>query len=233
MNRWIATITILGLFSPAFVSAKRTTPPSPPPKPTKGELLLSCPVEGASFVIDEGTGSEVRGTTPISKPIELEPGAHTIRVSRDGYLPFSDVFDIVAGQTTEVDVDLVLYSGRLRAEASPGPVEVIVDGKSWGIAPVSIELSIGEHVVRLIRDGYVEEVRKVNIKTGQTTELSVTMVPLEVAQQAQGGGPIYKKWWFWTILGAVAAGVAIPTAVVLTRGGEEPARFDGDPIILR
>ena len=50
-------------------------------------------------------------------------------------------------------------------------------------------------------------------------------------QVAAAGEPIYKKWWFWTVLGAVAAGVVIPT-VILTRGKAEPAHFDGQPITL-
>jgi hypothetical protein len=70
------------------------------------------------------------------------------------------------------------------------------------------------------------------VRTGQTTDLSVTLLPVEVAQQAAGMGPVWKQWWFWTLIGVVAAGVAIPTAVVMTRQGDEPARFDGEPIKL-
>ncbi|MBM4394964.1 MAG: PEGA domain-containing protein [Deltaproteobacteria bacterium] len=193
----------------------------PPPAETpKGTLVIACEVEGATWEIDEGSASARSGTTPQSEPIPLEPGPHTIRVSKEGHLPFSDVFDIAAGQATEVEVDLVLYSGRLRVTATPEAVEVEVDGKRLGLAPQTMELSIGEHVVRLSKPGYVEEVRRASIRTGHVTDLSVKLMPLVEAQRRAGGGPIYKKWWFWSVAAVVVAGVVVPT-VLLTRPKSE------------
>ena len=45
-----------------------------------------------------------------------------------------------------------------------------------------------------------------------------------VAQQqpAEQSGPVYTKWWFWTIIGAVVVG-GVVTAVVLSSGTSKPA----------
>lgn len=180
-----------------------------------GTLRIVCPVEGARFLVDEGRETSVEGVTP-SPDIVLPVGSHTIRVSKDGYLPFSEVFDIVANEVTELEVDLVLYSGRLRVEAGPPPVQVQVDERDVGVAPVEVDLAIGEHVVRMTKPGYVEEVRRPLVRTGQTTRVEVTLVPVEVAVRKATGGPIYTKWWFWGVMAAVAAGAIIPT-VILTR----------------
>ena len=216
----------------ALAKPKKPEPAAPaPPGAVPGRLRIQCPVDGARYEIDEGTDGAVKGMTPLAEPLALPAGTHTIRVSKEGFLPYSDVFDIAIGSTTEIEVDMALYSGRLRVDAQPVPVEVNVDGKPWGPAPVTVELSIGEHVIRLTKAGYVEEVRKASIKTGQTTDLAVKLLPEAEVEVAAAGEPIYKKWWFWTVLGAVAAGVVIPT-VILTRAKAEPARFDGQPISL-
>jgi hypothetical protein len=191
---------------------------------TPGTLVLSCTVDGATWEIDEGSFNSVKGTTPQKDPVELPPGTHTIRVTRDGYLPYSEVFDIALGQATELEVDMVLYSGKLRVEATPGPVDVQIDEKPMGQAPITADLSIGDHVVRLSRVGFVEEVRKASVKTGQTTELKVTLVAVAEAQRKARGDPVYKKWWFWSVIGGAVAGVVIPTAVVLTRPGSTAAK---------
>lgn len=39
--------------------------------------------------------------------------------------------------------------------------------------------------------------------------------PLRIA--VEGGGSVFGKWWFWTIIGAVVIGAAVATAVIVTR----------------
>ncbi len=183
--------------------------------PRTGVLRIVCPVEGARYIVDEGRETSVEGMTP-AQDIVLPAGSHTVHVSKDGYLPFSEVVDIEAGEVTELEVDLVLYSGRLRVEAGPPPVEVQVDDRDLGPAPVEVDLAIGEHVVRLTKPGYIEEVRRPVVRTGQTTRVEVTLVPVEVAVRKAWGDPIYKKWWFWGVVGAAVVGAVVPT-VLLTR----------------
>lgn len=220
-HRAVATCTLFA-FLAALVApgsshgkVRRAPARTQPTTVQTGVLRILCPVEGARFLIDEGRDGSVEGTTP-AEDISLPVGSHTIRVSKEGYLPFSEVFDIEAGEVTELDVDMVLYSGRLRVEAGPPPVQVEVDGRELGTAPVEVELAIGEHVVRLNKPGYVEEVRRPQVRTGQTAAIEVTLVPVEVAARAASGSPVYKKWWFWTVAAVVVAGAVVPT-VLLTR----------------
>lgn len=208
-------VFVLSLVPSSEGVAKRPVPGAARKAAETGTLRIVCPVEGARFLVDEGRETSVEGVTP-SPDVVLPVGSHTIRVSKDGYLPFSEVFDITAGDVTELEVDLVLYSGRIRVEAGPPPVQVQVDGREVGVAPIEVDLAIGEHVVRMTKPGYVEEVRRPLVRTGQTTLVQVTLVPVEVAVRKATGGPIYTKWWFWGVMAAVAAGAVIPT-VILTR----------------
>jgi len=42
------------------------------------------------------------------------------------------------------------------------------------------------------------------------------------APKSAGQAPVYKRWWFWTAIGAVVAG-GVVTAVVLSSGTTRPA----------
>lgn len=202
-----------------------------PESPSRiGWLQITCPVEGARFVIDEENEADsIAGTTPLSTPIPLPPGTHTVRVVKDGYLPFSEVFDVKPGQTVEVEVDLIFYSGTLRALTAPSGAEVQVDGASVGRTPLEQMVAIGEHVVRFTLPGHVEEVRRVQVRTGQTTEVTVRLVSEAEARKASEGPVFWKQWWFWTVIGVVAGGaVAAGVAIPMTRSSSRAATPDGE-----
>lgn len=233
IRRAVALLCCLGLLTPSLAAAApRAKGPRTAPAASRdeaGTLVLVCTVDGAEFVIDEDRGEDaVRATTPVTRPIRLSAGTHTLRVSKEGYLPYSEVFDIAAGESTEVEADLVLYSGTLKVTATPDGVQVQVDGTVQGEAPVEARVSIGEHVVRLSRPGYVDEVRRVAVKTGQSTDLAVRLVPMAEAERAATRSAFWKQWWFWTVVGTVVAGaVAAGVAVPMTQDRDHPAVPDG------
>ncbi|MCK5798452.1 MAG: hypothetical protein KAI47_14775 [Deltaproteobacteria bacterium] len=58
-----------------------------------------------------------------------------------------------------------------------------------------------------------------------TTELTrpalvPTTPPPQPQSQSQQSTPVYKKWWFWTIIGVAVAGGATAAGIAATRGGE-------------
>ncbi len=51
---------------------------------------------------------------------------------------------------------------------------------------------------------------------------SGALVAQPTQPQPESSGPVYTKWWFWTIVGAVVVG-GVVTAVVLSSGTSKPA----------
>jgi hypothetical protein len=49
-----------------------------------------------------------------------------------------------------------------------------------------------------------------------------TLVAQPAQPQSESSGPVYTKWWFWTIIGAVVVG-GVVTAVALSSGTTRPA----------
>jgi hypothetical protein len=82
------------------------------PEVASGRLALTVSPDGAAVVVD----GEPRGSTPIDL-LELPPGAHTLVVTREGFRPAVQRFEIQAGRVTGVFLAL----DRLPAEPSFDP----------------------------------------------------------------------------------------------------------------
>jgi hypothetical protein len=112
--------------------------------------------------------------------------------------------------------------GALSVATDPAGAAVYVDGQFVGRTPIDVKaLQPGDHRVRLVKDGYLENGRVVNVASGKTGTLQVRLTERGGAgstDQAQGGGissgggGISKKW-LW--IGAAGGGAA--AAYFLTR----------------
>lgn len=188
-------------------------------------VSIFCNVDGADFIIDEGVkGKELHGNV-TSEVLKVTPGSHTIKVSKKGYLPYTDVFNVKKGKTTEVEATLILYYGWVTVVSSPPGALVVVDGSKKGVAPVSLELPRGNHTIALSNKGYMASQKKIKVIPGKTRELSMVLKHITKAQAIKKRH-WYKKAWVWTVVGVVVAG-SVTAAVLLTRGGSHaPPTYD-------
>ena len=60
------------------------------------------------------------------------------------------------------------------------------------------------------------------LSAGADSSRAVTLVAQPAPPQPESSGPVYTKWWFWTIVGAVVVG-GVVTAVALSGGTTKPA----------
>jgi len=115
-------------------------------------------------------------------------------------------------------------AGAISIASDPPGASVYVDGQFVGETPLDVQqVTAGDHRVRLVKDGYLENGRVVNIAAGKTGTVAVRLTgrsAKEAARQAGGGGvsttsegSSKKKW---IIIGAAAGGGAI-AAYALTR----------------
>lgn len=117
-----------------------------------GSIELTRGVPNAKIVVD---GRE-RGVYPLTAPLRVGTGSHTVRVSADGYLPFEARVDVVGGQRAQVVVVLAALTsaGRLSVSEQTGKsLEVVVDNAAVGKTPWEGALAPGEHTVVLRGEG--------------------------------------------------------------------------------
>lgn len=116
-------------------------------------------------------------------------------------------------------------AAALSVASDPAGAAVYVNGKLEGETPVTVNgVAPGEHRVRLVKDGYLENSRLVSVKRGQGEAVQVKMTPVTgearhaVQQDPDIGGGGGSKKALWIGLGVVAVGAG---AYFLLKGGNE------------
>ena len=112
--------------------------------------VVTEPLVDAVVTVDNG----MVGKVPYG-PIELQPGAHSISVSADRYLPFADVVDIPGlGREEQVSVQLVRRWSNVEVRSEPSGAEIYAGNERIGETPAVVELLEGTHQVSVVRDGF-------------------------------------------------------------------------------
>ena len=109
--------------------------------------------QDATVMID----SVERGHSP-TRPIRVAAGTHTVRVSKEGFLPFDSRIVVPREQTQTVDAKLgaLLQGGRLAVSEDQGlHLDVVVDGVVVGKTPWAGTVAVGKHAVFLRGEGNV------------------------------------------------------------------------------
>ncbi len=137
-----------------------------------GELTLTVSEPGATITVDD----KPAGVSPLPAPLHLPPGPHRVRVTKDGFLPFDQAPNAVAGQSQTVDVKLQAQSAKGRLvvrEKTNAPVHVFVDGVDQGVAPWSGDVDPGEHEVSGKTPALAAPPQKVAVERGKTAEVEL------------------------------------------------------------
>ena len=156
-------------------------------------LVRSTPADAQVFV----DGRE-RGRTPATIR-DLAPGAHRVKVVREGYVPEDRPISITAerpaqsvsvnlerphvatapgvpspaNQSPAVDGSLV---GGLDVESRPPDAQVFLDGMLVGTTPfASARITAGRHEIRLERDGYQRWQSSVTIVRGERNRITASL----------------------------------------------------------
>ena len=108
--------------------------------------------------------------------------------------------------------------GGLSVDTDPAGAAVYVDGRAAGETPVKVSgLPAGEHRVRIVKSGYLENARLITLVSGKPTTLKVNLTRSgetstaagQVTSTGGGGGGGSKKWLWIAIAGGGAAAVAV------------------------
>ncbi|MBZ0121573.1 MAG: PEGA domain-containing protein [Sandaracinaceae bacterium] len=183
--------------------------------------MIQTNVEGARVVIDE---FEV-GTTPV-EPIELEPGPHTVHISRPGYTEFTDVVRMEAGEQRELPVELYPLSMVVHVETEPPAARVFVDGAFRGETPLEVELAEGEHSLRIALARHREVIRSITATPGATDSLELTLEPMSAAELGERPAQWYEEPLTWVAVGGGALVLAITIIIIAAATSSGPSQID-------
>ena len=110
---------------------------------------------------------------------DLNPGLHTIRVSHEGYQPYSQQVRVTAGGQSQMSATLlpVEKSGTVYVTSTPAGADIYIDHGYHGQTPYVVSASSGSHNIELKLAGYQSYQSAINILAGQQVPLYISLSP--------------------------------------------------------
>ena len=141
-----------------------------------GQLTVDSTPQGAQVQIDGQT--DASWVTPLALS-NLQPGQHSIIVSKPGYTTDSRSVNVASGSHGTSLVHLARMMATLVVKSDPPGANIYVDGRDMGTkTPGQIGIDKGQHVVLIRMSGYIDETMNAQFALGQTFNFSPTLRPL-------------------------------------------------------
>ena len=149
---------------------------APAPVVVPGQITVDSTPQGAQVRLDGAT--DPTWVTPLAVS-SLDPGQHTLVLSKAGYATDTRTVKVVSGSKSGVIVHLVQMMATLSVTSSPAGANIYVDGKDMGkLTPAQVSVDKGQHVVLIRKMGYLDETTSAQFALGQTLALSPTLRPM-------------------------------------------------------
>jgi serine/threonine-protein kinase len=152
-------------------NAKRK--PAPAPLVIPGQLAVDSTPQGAQVQIDGR--SEPNWITPFAVT-NLQPGQHTITVSKAGFGTDTRTVAITSGNRATTVVHLAQLMATLIVKSDPVGANIYVDGRDVGAkTPAQVSVDKGQHVVLVRMSGFIDETMNAQFVLGQTFNFAPTL----------------------------------------------------------
>jgi hypothetical protein len=155
-----------------------------------GQLTVDSTPQGALVQLDgQGDASWV---TPLALS-NLQPGPHSITVSKSGYTTDTRTINIASASKGTTTIHLTQTSATLVVKSTPAGANIFVDGRDVGTkTPSQVSVSKGQHVVLVRMTGYLDETMNAQFVLGQTFNFSPTLRPMGNADSIRTVGKMSK-----------------------------------------
>lgn len=117
---------------------------------------------------------------------KLKAGEYQVECRQTNYKPTSQYVTVSENDTRTITLTPPTpILGTLSVTSNPLGAEIFIDGKSYGMTPANVEVVIGNHDVKLVKDNYADFVQSVTVqektpaslngKLSQTTKFTINL----------------------------------------------------------
>jgi peptidoglycan/xylan/chitin deacetylase (PgdA/CDA1 family) len=150
-----------------------------------GKLVVVTTPAGAQILVE----GQPRGLSPAAIG-GLYPNDYQITATLAGYRAATQTVTVKAHETNTVTIALMPQSGQISIKTVPAGAAVKLDGKDRGVTPLVLDnVSPGDHTLRLEVPNLRPWEGKVSVVDGQTTEIQVGLLPLQMDVTNAHPGP--------------------------------------------
>jgi hypothetical protein len=148
-----------------------------------GTVLIDGAPDGANVFMDDRS----IGATPLKEALLADPGQHSIRVERDGFKPLRTEVNVPSGANISVSAQLRAVAAWIKIACEAEGAVVHLDGKVVGGCPYEGEVQPGEHEVKVVEQGKAPFQQKVEVSSGGTATVAVTLQEGGAPGEGDGG----------------------------------------------
>ncbi|HVN18980.1 MAG TPA: PEGA domain-containing protein [Dongiaceae bacterium] len=138
-----------------------------------GQLAIDSTPAGAQVQIDGA--SDPSWVTPFTLT-NLQPGQHTITVSKSGFSTDTRTITITSGNRATAQIHLSQLAATVVVKSDPPGASIYVDGRDMSAkTPAQVSIDKGQHVLLVRLSGYLDETMAGQFSLGQTYNFSPTL----------------------------------------------------------
>jgi serine/threonine protein kinase len=151
---------------------KKAAPPAAPVI-VPGQVAIDSTPQGSQVQLDGKT--DPSWVTPFTLS-GLQPGQHTVTVSKAGYSTDTRNVEVASGGKSFVVSHLSQLMATLSVTSTPPGANIYVDGRDMGkLTPAQVSVDKGQHVVLVRKQGYIDETTSAQFALAQTVSFSPTL----------------------------------------------------------
>lgn len=182
-------VTVRQLDKRAAAAPRKKAAPAAPVI-VSGSVEIDSTPAGAQIQFDGK--SDPTWVTPFSLS-GLNPGQHSISVSKSGYSSEARTVSVTSGSRSAVSLHLAPINALMVVGSTPAGAEVILDGKTTGrVTPVQFAVEKGAHTVVLRKQGYLEETASADLGAGQNFQFAPALRALGNADEIRSVNKLKK-----------------------------------------
>ena len=183
-------VSVRPKYNPRKKSVKAAVPV---PVLIPGQLTINSTPGGALVHVDGR--NDPSWVTPYNLA-GLQPGHHTVMVSKAGYAPETRLIEVASGSKSFLVVQLAPVTATFSVVSEPAGAAIFMDGKDTGrVTPTQIAVDKpGNHTFLIKKQGYLDETTTANLQLGQTFHFAPTLRSLGNTNEIKTVGKFKKMF---------------------------------------